>query len=81
MWKWSWLWALPLMCLVAAIGCSGDERRSGRVDELGATFSALTAPIQHDFEDGTSQGWIPRGAGVVLTNTTEASSPRARASG
>src|SRR5262245_8264885 len=28
--------------------------------------------ISNDFEDGTFQGWIPRGGGVVLTNTTEA---------
>ncbi len=28
--------------------------------------------IQNDFEDGTLQGWTPRGGGVVLTNTTEA---------
>ncbi len=28
--------------------------------------------VQHDFEDGTLQGWIPRGGGVVLTNSTEA---------
>jgi endo-1,4-beta-xylanase len=28
--------------------------------------------VQHDFEDGTAQGWVPRGGGVVLTNTTEA---------
>ena len=28
--------------------------------------------IQNDFEDGTAQGWIPRGGGVVLTNSTEA---------
>jgi endo-1,4-beta-xylanase len=28
--------------------------------------------VQNDFEDGTPQGWIPRGGGVVLTNTTEA---------
>jgi endo-1,4-beta-xylanase len=27
--------------------------------------------VQHDFEDGTLQGWIPRGGGVMLTNTTE----------
>src|SRR5262249_18452097 len=27
--------------------------------------------VQKDFEDGTLQGWIPRG-GVTLTNTTEA---------
>jgi endo-1,4-beta-xylanase len=28
--------------------------------------------IQHGFEDGTLQGWIPRGGGVVLTNSAEA---------
>jgi endo-1,4-beta-xylanase len=28
------------------------------------------APLSSDFEDGTAQGWIPRG-GVTLTNTTE----------
>ena len=28
------------------------------------------APLASDFEDGTLQGWIPRG-GVTLTNTTE----------
>lgn len=33
---------------------------------------------QSDFEDGTLQGWIPRGSGVVLTNTTEAAHGGAR---
>src|SRR4029078_7041629 len=28
------------------------------------------APLSSDFEDGTNQGWIPRG-GVTLTNATE----------
>src|SRR5262245_47661346 len=28
--------------------------------------------IRNDFEDGTLQGWIPRGGTVVLTNSTEA---------
>src|SRR5215469_14165351 len=33
---------------------------------------AQTSPIvQNDFEDGTLQGWIPRGT-AILTNTTEA---------
>lgn len=43
-------------------------------------FALLLAPataraqtiIQADFEDGTLQQWIPRGGGVVLTNSTEA---------
>src|ERR1039457_5861015 len=30
------------------------------------------AVVQNDFEDGTLQGWIPRGGSVVLTNSTEA---------
>jgi endo-1,4-beta-xylanase len=33
--------------------------------------SAQTNVVQHDFEDGTFQGWVPRGGGVVLTNTDE----------
>ena len=36
-----------------------------------ATAHAQTI-VQNDFEDGTLQGWIPRGGGVILTNTTEA---------
>jgi endo-1,4-beta-xylanase len=32
---------------------------------------AQTTLVQNDFEDGALQGWIPRGGGVVLTNTTE----------
>ena len=36
-----------------------------------ATAGAQTI-VQSDFEDGTLQNWIPRGGGVVLTNTTEA---------
>jgi endo-1,4-beta-xylanase len=34
----------------------------------GATAQTV---VQHDFEDGTTQGWAPRG-GVTLTNVTEA---------
>ena len=37
-----------------------------------AALAQGTPVIQDDFEDGTLQGWIPRGASVVLTNTTEA---------
>ncbi|HET9316555.1 MAG TPA: endo-1,4-beta-xylanase, partial [Vicinamibacteria bacterium] len=35
---------------------------------------AQTPIVQHDFEDGTNQGWIPRGGGVLLTNTEEVGS-------
>jgi endo-1,4-beta-xylanase len=41
------------------------------------TTSAQTI-VQHDFEDGTLQGWTPRGGTVVLTNTTEAAASGAR---
>jgi endo-1,4-beta-xylanase len=34
--------------------------------------------VQHGFEDGTPQGWIPRGGGVVLTNSTEAAATGTR---
>jgi endo-1,4-beta-xylanase len=42
---------------------------------LFAGASSLSAQpvtiVQNDWEDGTLQGWIPRGGTVVLTNTTE----------
>jgi endo-1,4-beta-xylanase len=34
-------------------------------------FAQPTTIVQNDWEDGTLQGWIPRGGGVVLTNSTE----------
>src|SRR5262245_29416138 len=41
--------------------------------------TAQTGPVvQNNFEDGTLQGWIPRGGGVVLTNTTEAANTGTR---
>ncbi len=39
-----------------------------------APGAAQTLVVQHDFEDGTFQGWVPRGGGVVLTNTEEVGS-------
>ncbi len=36
--------------------------------------AAQTPVVQNDFEDGTLQGWIPRGGTVVLTNTVEVGS-------
>jgi endo-1,4-beta-xylanase len=61
---WLFLWA------VFSFGCTaGSDRPAG--DEIETRSSALTGPIQNDFEDGTLQGWIPRGP-VTLTNTTAA---------
>jgi endo-1,4-beta-xylanase len=60
---------LSSLCLgVVAAGCSTD---SAPPDPSGTngTSGALTS-IQDDWEDGTVEGWIPRGP-VTLTNTTE----------
>src|SRR5436190_4743267 len=51
-----------------AVGCSHD---SPPPLDTGGVTAALVS-IQNDFEDGTAQGWIPRGDTVVLTSTTEA---------
>jgi endo-1,4-beta-xylanase len=37
---------------------------------LSASLATAQITLQNDFEDGTNQGWIPRGS-AVLTNTTE----------
>src|SRR5947208_13793184 len=34
-------------------------------------FAQTTSVVQNDFEDGTVQGWVPRGT-AILTNNTEA---------
>jgi endo-1,4-beta-xylanase len=53
-----------LLLLIAGLTCSPAMLAPHRA-------SAQTgAIIQNDFEDGTLQGWIPRGS-TVLTNTTE----------
>ena len=52
---------LPLLAAVA-VGLAG----------LSSALSAdAQTVVSNDFEDGTTQGWIPRGT-AVLTNTTEA---------
>src|ERR1044071_2650891 len=45
---------------------------------LSAGSASAQTVVQNDFEDGTLQGWIPRGGTVVLTNTTEAAANGAR---
>ena len=58
------------LCVVVGVaGCAKDSA-SGPEEDIAQVSSALTAPIQNGFEDGTLQGWIPRG-GVTLTNSTE----------
>src|SRR5262245_29533796 len=57
------VFALGLACALALYFTSPFNPRTA-VAQSGTIF-------QNDFEDGTLQGWIPRGA-VTLTNTTEA---------
>src|SRR5262245_57480798 len=61
---------LASLCLgVAAISCAND---SAPPDPSGTdVIAGALVNIQNTWEDGTNQGWIPRGGGVVLTNTTE----------
>ena len=54
-------WLAPILA-VFSLGLSGLAVPSP---------AAAQTVVQHDFEDGTTQGWVPRGTAVV-TNTTEA---------
>ncbi len=54
-------WLTPILA-VFSLGLSGLAVPSP---------AAAQTVVQHDFEDGTTQGWVPRGTAVV-TNTTEA---------
>jgi endo-1,4-beta-xylanase len=65
------LWIAFLLCFVG-LGCSNSTKPVGQEDTVATTRAALSGPIQGDFEDGTLQGWVPRGS-VGLTNTTESS--------
>ena len=63
-----WIACVSIGLVTAAASCSNDSATATATDTV--RTSALLAPIQNDFEDGTLQGWIPRGP-VTLTNTTE----------
>jgi endo-1,4-beta-xylanase len=72
----AWLGLFAVIVLVA-LGCG--NRGTSKTEEVTATErSALTLITQHDWEDGTLKGWIPRGGTVVLTNTTEAAADGTR---
>src|SRR6185436_8098011 len=55
-----------LSLVVAAVGCSNDA--APPPSDTGLTAALVS--IQNNFDDGTTQGWIPRGP-VTLTSTTE----------
>jgi endo-1,4-beta-xylanase len=55
-------------CAVAGLGCTaGSEMASN--EAVQNTRSALSGPIQNDFEDGTTQGWGPFGSPTVANST------------
>jgi endo-1,4-beta-xylanase len=57
------------LCLIAtSISCSNDVAPSD-VPNVERISSALTGPIQDDFEDGTTQGWFPFGSPTVANST------------
>ncbi|HLK90715.1 MAG TPA: endo-1,4-beta-xylanase, partial [Polyangia bacterium] len=61
--------ALASVCLgVVGVGCSTD--RSGGSGDVEQVASALTGTLSADFEDGGNDGWIPRGSGVSISNST-----------
>src|SRR5262245_36852704 len=62
--------------LLVALGCS-EKRAHDEQSVIATDRAALTVIADHDFEDGTVEGWIPRGA-VTLTNTTEAAADGTR---
>ena len=67
--KQSWTLFASLCLLLQAAGCTNAPAPADAVDTY--TTHALLAPIQNDFEDGTAQGWVPRGP-VTLASVTEA---------
>src|SRR5262245_59128472 len=63
-----WVVAASLCFSISGFACSRD---SSPADPGVETRTSALTSIQNDFEDGTKQGWIPRGGTVVLTNTTD----------
>jgi endo-1,4-beta-xylanase len=56
-------------CVAFGLGCTAGSNL-GQTGTIETVSSALTGPIQNDFEDGTLQGWGPFGS-PVLTNSTD----------
>ncbi|KAB8195893.1 1,4-beta-xylanase [Nonomuraea phyllanthi] len=57
--------AAALLCLVPVLPAHAD-------DGSGGSTGGSTAGFTYDFEDGTTQGWGPRGDGVSVTVTADA---------
>jgi endo-1,4-beta-xylanase len=59
---------MALLCITIVLGCTMVSAPR-KVEEVGTTTAALTAPIRNDFEDGTTQGWFPFGSPTVANST------------
>ncbi|SFF46786.1 Carbohydrate binding domain-containing protein [Paenibacillus algorifonticola] len=58
---------------------SASPNASFFIDNLSLeAYTDGPAPLIHNFEDGTVQGWFPQGDGVLVTNTNEAASEGSR---
>ena len=66
----AWVGLLFFVC-VGMLACS-DGTGSKAGESIATDHAALTIIAEHGFEDGTAQGFMPRGGGVVLENSTEA---------
>ena len=58
-----------LVCLAGGLSCTAAPD-AAETETTQTVSSALTGPIQNDWEDGTTQGWFPFGS-PTLTNVTE----------
>jgi endo-1,4-beta-xylanase len=70
----AWVLLLLFVCL-GLLACS--DGTGSKSAPLATETGALTVVLAHDFENGTNQGFIPRGP-VTLTNTTEAAADGTR---
>ena len=68
--KFSGLVLASLSPIVVAVGCANGGAPSSE-PEVTTKVAALTGTVTADFEDGTTDGWIPRGSGVVIANSTD----------
>jgi endo-1,4-beta-xylanase len=58
-----------LLCVACGLSCTAAPN-TAETETTETVSSALTGPIQNDWEDGSTQGWFPFGS-PTLTNVTE----------
>ncbi|HSY40789.1 MAG TPA: carbohydrate binding domain-containing protein, partial [Polyangia bacterium] len=57
--------------MVLGLGCTAgsDLPQTAEAPTVQSVRSALSGPLQNDFEDGTTQGWFPFGSPTVANST------------